>query len=254
MRFNRANYSDDLGRLRLDRRPVARAIGDNFSFEENVGPERLADFEAFAPIDPGLRGAAAGYFWDSVQGSERTHTPSTFQSLNGKALLDAGIERTQKIVRIERIDEPLDKLYRLEAVNFERLRDAVASRDSTIVAPFIRTLNEFPGARPAFACFKAEIAVEVREGDWFAKLRARLGLGHWALAAGEVGHFALMEYTGEEIFRQTSLAQPFAVRPFLRPEIASFSSRPRTGSALDTRLTSTTMERAIRFARFCIFG
>ena len=122
MHFGRADFNDDLASLRADRRPALRAVGDNFAFEENVGPDRLADFEAFNPTNPNLRATAGEYFWELVQGVERTHTPSTFRPVNRSALLPGDIEPAQKIIRIERVDEALNKLPWL---NFEQLEAAL---------------------------------------------------------------------------------------------------------------------------------
>jgi hypothetical protein len=206
--FSRNELGTDLSRMRSDRRPAVRAIGDNFLFEENVGTERVADFEAFDAAAPGLRAAAGEYFFSSVQGETRDHIPSTFLPVNAAALLST-IERAQKIVRVERIDDAMQKAL----VDYDGLRRAVAAtpRDMTVVAPILRALNGYPGARPAWACFRAEVAADLRAADWLDRLLARLGLGHHALATGQSAHFALMEYTVEQVFQEAVPAQPFAV-------------------------------------------
>jgi hypothetical protein len=217
MRFTRGDHTDDLVRLRADRHPPRRAIGDNFAFEENVGADRLADFERFGATVTGLLPIAAEYFSVSVQGFRRGHIPSTFAPVNASALMSAGIEPTQKIVRIERLDEILSRggaASRAEIdTDFARLRDAVEAHpmDRSVVDPLIRSLNLYPGARPSFACFKAEAASDLATPDWLPGLLARLGLGHYALKVGEIGHVALMQYTVEEVFKQATVAHPFAV-------------------------------------------
>jgi hypothetical protein len=217
MLFTRDDHKADLDRLRADRRPPVRAIGDNFAFEENVGSDRLAHFERFTATALGLRPIAAEYFFVSVQGLRRDHTPSTFEPLNAPALMSATIEPTQRIARIVRLDDVLSRRgaaspAEIEA-DFVRLQDALASSpaDRSVVDPVVRTLNTYPGARPSFACFKAEVAADLAASDWLARMRCRLGLGHHALAVGEVGHFALMQYTADEVFTQATVAQPFAV-------------------------------------------
>jgi hypothetical protein len=217
MRFTRRDHTDDLARLRTDRHPPKRAIGDNFAFEENVGSDRLADFECFVATAPGLVPIAAEYFFVSVQGLRRDHLPSTFAPANASALMRADIEPTQRIVRIERLDDILSRggtASRAEIdADFARLHDAVATRpmDRSVVDPMIRALNLYPGARPSFACFKAEVAADLATTDWLPPLHGRLGLGHHALAAGEFGHFALMQYTVADVLSQANVVQPFAI-------------------------------------------
>ena len=63
MNFTRPDLQDDLTRLRAERRPSRRAMGDNFLFEENVGSDRLADFERFPALAPGLLPTASDYFF-----------------------------------------------------------------------------------------------------------------------------------------------------------------------------------------------
>lgn len=220
MNFMRGDHSADLARLRTDRRAATRAIGDNFAFEENVGPDRLGHFERFAATVAGLLPIAAEYFFASVQGARRDHIPSTFTATNAAALMPAGIERTQKVVRIERLDDALNASH----TDFAQLQAALTPGpvDRSIVDPVVRTLNAFPGARPAFACFKAEAAPDLAAADWLPRMIARLGLGHHALAPGETGHFALTQYTIDEVFREATVAQPFAVPTVLESRNSEF--------------------------------
>jgi hypothetical protein len=217
MLFTRDDHMADLDRLRTDRHPPVRAIGDNFAFEENVGSDRLAHFERFAATAVGLRPIAAEYFFVSVQGSRRDHTPSTFEPVNAPALMSATIEPTQRIARIERLDDVFSRRGAASPAeseaDFVRLQDALASSpaDRSVVDPVVRALNAYSGARPSFACFKAEVVADLAASDWLERMRGRLGLGHHALAAGEMGYFALMQYTADEVVRQAKVAQPFAV-------------------------------------------
>lgn len=129
----------------------------------------------------------------------------------------AGIERTQKIVRVERLDEVLtDSL-----VNFDQLQAALAAGriDRSLFDPLLRTMNGFSGARPSFACFKAEAAPDLAAADWLPRMLARLGLGHHRLASGETGHFALMQYTVEEVFREATVTAAAVTQPFAVPTV-----------------------------------
>jgi hypothetical protein len=85
------------------------------------------------------------------------------------------------------------------------------SPDASIVGPVIRQLNEYPGARPMFACFAAEVATELGEPDWLPRLLRRLGLGHHTFKSGEIGTFALMRYTVADVLNGAGPEQRFAV-------------------------------------------
>jgi hypothetical protein len=208
MRFHRQRLNDDMDRLRQAADADDRARGDNFAFEDNVGPARLAHFEATTAGMGDLAKAAMGYFRRSVEGARLDHVPSTFEDMNDPALWPSTIEGVQKIVRLERIDGILDSAR----VDFAALKATVESGcpDDSVVTPLLRGFEDFPGARPSFACFKAEVAVDLQRSDWLERLCQRLGLGHWALADGQTARFALMEYTVAEVFRQTRLTRPFA--------------------------------------------
>ena len=230
LHFNLEAFNDEVTGLRSARDPALRAVGDNFAFEENVGPKRLVDFEEFDAMGGGLKKIAAEYYHSSVQGEERNHTPSTFRLVNASALMSVNIERAQKIVRVEHVDDALQKAQ----MNFDDLRDAVASNppDDSVVAPFLRVLNEYSGARPAFACFKAEVAADLAELDWLSRLRVRLGLGHHALSDGQTAHFALMEYTVGEVFEQATdaIERPFAIPTVLESRNSEFFFPAPSGS------------------------
>jgi len=228
MQFTRTDLAEDLELLRADRRAPRRALGDNFAFEENVGATRLTHFETFPATTRGLLPIAAEYFYESVQGIRRDHVPSTFLPLNAEALMPAGIEPTQKIVRIERLNDILNKSGATTPAElqsaYERVRDALdaSPADRRVIDPIIRQFSAFPGARPSFACFKAEAAPDLAAPDWLPRLIARLGLGHFALKAGEAGYFALMQYTVEEVFKQATVGRPFAVPTVLESRGSEF--------------------------------
>lgn len=123
-------------------------------------------------------------------------------------------------MRLVKIDDAL--AVAVQPYDFHKLRDAMDVRKPAGVAPLIRVLNNYPGARPAYVCFRAEVAGDLRETDWLWRLIARLGLGHFALAVGETSSFALLEYTVEQVFHQTTLAQPFAVPTVLEARNSEF--------------------------------
>lgn len=192
--------------------PEQRAVGENFSFEENVGDPRRDDFQSH-PGPSELREAADGYFRASVQGIARGHMPSTFiPSLNEIALLPSTIEPNQKIIRLERIDRLISSDPDLD---FDRLSTALAARDSATLAAFADLFANFPGERPAFAAFKAEVGDDLSKTDWLRRLIDRMGLyHHFPVADGQTYSFSLMEYTAGEVISQArpkTIDRPFAL-------------------------------------------
>ena len=187
-----------------------RAVHDNFAFEENVGPQRLAAFESLRGGGNDLRARAREYFERSVQGSKRGHVPSTFHAINTQALMSAAIEDNQTIVRVECIDD-----YFTANPAEPKALTLLDTVSTSLSGPLVRHLDSFPGERPAFGCFKAEVKSELKDRDnWLMRLVQRLGLGHWAPPAGISMRFALMEYSVGEVRNQAralaDLAQPFA--------------------------------------------
>jgi len=181
-----------------------RAIGENFSLEENVGGVRCDHFQNHPSSSSDLREAADAYFRASIQGIVRGHIPSTFvPSINDVALLPSTLERNQKIVRLERIDQ----LMSVEPdLDFDRLSQALADHDTDTLTAFTNLFATFPGERPAFAAFKAEVDDDLGDSDWLRRLVDRMGLyHHYPIAGGQVYSFALMEYMAAEVFSQ---AQP----------------------------------------------
>ena len=216
MNFTRSDHAADLLRLRASRKPDQRAIGDNCVFEENLGAKRVAHFEAFDGDDPGLIPHATAYFLESIQGSIRTHIPSTFEAVNAPALMSAGIEPNQRITRLECIDDALNR----SGTDFAALQ--ADPRDAGLLGPLLRIMNGYPGARPAFACFRAEVAGDLKAPDWLPRLIARLGLGHFAVKSGETKRFALMSYLARDVIESTALLQPFAIPTVLDGGCNSF--------------------------------
>jgi hypothetical protein len=220
MDLQRSDLASDLARMRGSRVAPTRAFGDNVVFEENVSDERRDGFEASTAGNADLAAATGLYFDASVQGYLRIHTPSTFAAENSLALLPAGVAANQKIVRVECLDGWKGASW----FDFAGLQAATApgSRDDSVIAPHVRRLNLFPGARPAYAAFKSEVANDLREPDWLPRLIARLGLGHYAAARGDTRYFALMEYLARDVIEGTTIARPFAVPTILEARGSAF--------------------------------
>lgn len=209
MQFERSDLVSNVEALRASPIPARRAIGDNIAFEEHVGDERRQTFEASATQASDVRRSLAHHYDRAVQGLRKEHVPETFQPINARALMARDIEPNQRIMRVERLDVALGKAESRGDALIEAMADSPPDR--AIIDPVIRALNAYPGARPMFACFAAEVATDINAGDWLPRLIRRLGLGHHALAVGETGHFALMQYTVREILDQAATDAPFAI-------------------------------------------
>jgi hypothetical protein len=216
MKFVRAELNESVTSLLGDADPYLRAMGENFIFEESVSDLRRENFEDI-DVAQDVRELADSYFRISVQGFRRGHLPSTLdERLNSEAMLPASIERKQKIIRLERIDNLISCD---PALDFKRLAEALKSKEVDVLSEFIKLFHTFPGERPAFVAFKAELADDLKQVDWLDRIIRRLGLLHFfPLGKGSSAHFALMEYTVEDVFNQAvakGIAQPFAVASVL---------------------------------------
>lgn len=209
---------------------AARARNDNFAFEENVAADRQAQFESLA-VAGDLAARAQRYFDRLVQGATRGHLPSTFHPVNAQALMSTAIEDNQTIIRLECVEDfftanpPEDDVDTLES-----------SLAPSLTTPLVRHLDSFPGERPAFGAFKAEVKAELKDKtDWLIRLIRRLGLGHYAPPAGISLRFALMEYSVGEVKRQAAalagLASPFAKPTVLESRNSQFFFPSPMGSA-----------------------
>ncbi|CAL8973003.1 hypothetical protein RHODGE_RHODGE_01061 [Rhodoplanes serenus] len=202
------------------------AIADNFDMEENVGDVRRDHFEGWSAATE-LSEATTDYFRDSVQGTLRGHLPSTFDpDLNAAALLPATVERNRKMIRLERIDTLIAPRASLDPrLSFERLETALRDKDEETLTAFTELFAEYRGERPAFAAPKIEVEDDLAEPDWLHRLALRLGLYHFfPVKAGETFHFALMEYTGFDVFAQ---AEPRRIdRPFALATVLECQNNP----------------------------
>lgn len=242
MRFVRLELETSRQRCEASAEAGLQAIGANFRIEENVSDLRRAGFEAVSPGENDLRAVAETYFLGSVQGTRRRHRSSTFDvAVNGHMLLSSTIEPNQKLVRLERIDDILAKSP--GRCDYDRLVKAIEGgrRDDALLATFVDLFRGYPGERPAFVAFKAELTDDLREADWLERLIERLGLVHnLPTKAGETHHFALMEYTVEDVFAaavKLRVARPFAVGSVLEcrnnPAFFPVPSGMASGFAVD---------------------
>ena len=226
MLLARQDLVDDLLLWRGDRKPADRAIGDNFAFEENVSPARQSAFEAFTSDEAGLRNHTADHFMEIIRGAALDHVPDTFKPLNASALLRT-IEPNQRVVRLICIDDALEKD---PTIDFSRL-SASSPPDPDIAARMIRLLNEYPGARPAFACLRSEVTADLAAPDWLTRLIARLGLGHFAPRPGQEMRFILMQYLVSNVIAATQgrVDTPFAIPTVVDQRPGEFFFPPPAG-------------------------
>jgi len=215
--LTRSDLLTSLAELEGSTEPEEKAVGENFAIEENVGDARRDDFQGFPASSSDLREAADAYFRGSVQGNARGHTPSTFKpAFNETALLPSTVEPNQKIIRLERIDLLISGDPDL---SFDRLVEAHRDHDDDTLTAFTNLFLTFSGERPAFAAFKAEVEDDLKQADWLRRLILRMGLyHHLPIGDGEQCHFAVMEYSGVEVFSQASpksINRPFALATVL---------------------------------------
>lgn len=206
----------DLALLRSSRSPDDHAVGDNCAFEERVCDARRDAFEVPA-VNP-LMDLLAHHFKVNVQGALRSHIPVTFTTINDGAIYKPDVEPNQKIIRVECLDTPLKGIGR----SFADIEQAVrpGHRDIDLVAQLVDQLRLYPGARPAFVAFKAEVVADLGAPDWLLRLRNRLGLGHFAPSAGQRQAFALMEYLVKDVIAEwRPLESRGAQRPFAFPTV-----------------------------------
>lgn len=217
MRFSRLPLQSSVEALAASDEVHERCIGRNYLVEENVGPARLDDLEGYDSAATEVRQLVQTYFDGSIQGVARGHACSTFdQALNDMALLPATVEPNQKIVRLERIDRIL---ARDPALTFARVSQAKAAGDASVLRSFVDLFAQYPGERPSFAAFKAEVEADLAQPDWLQRLIDRLGLyHHYPFDAAETYSFALMEYKASDVFALAGaqgVERPFALATVL---------------------------------------
>ena len=244
MMFSREPFRDHVARLRASADVADQARGENFRIEENVSAARLEHFEAETGHTDDLTVAAQDYFALHVQGLESDWLPTTFDpSLNEDALLAAGIDPNEKIVRVELIDGLVRDSARPEE-NKQAFEDVVAAcktRDGLVLNAFAEQfMIRYRGARPAFAAFRSEVEDDLRHEDWAERLCVRFGLLHHF--GPEPKRFALMEYAAKEVLQQATkrpdpIDRPFALATVLEcqnsPALHPVPRRSECGFAVD---------------------
>ena len=126
---------------------------------------------------------------------------------------------------IQCIDDALKKIGR----NYADIEEATrpGRRDNGLITQLLDPWQLYPGARPAFIAFKSEVAADLGAPDWLLRLRNRLGLGHYAPAAGQRQAFALMEYLVKDVIAEwRPLEARGAQRPFAFPTVLESRGSP----------------------------
>ena len=180
--------------------PRQRSCAHNLIMEARASTQRIGAFEAAcAPVRNAdeLRRKATDYYEDYVR--VQRAAPHTFQAMNDAAALPVPSPE-QKLVRLESIAEPLDKI----GLGFDDLARAFERHDrgsNTLVELFIDEWNRRTDIRRnpvSFAAFKEQLLPQLAEPDWPDQLRDHLGLAHFDPVAGPIV-VALMEYEVEEV-------------------------------------------------------
>jgi len=168
-----------------------RAKAQNYRFEEQVSPERLAAFETFC----GELAAAQTLehrhtdYWEEL--CRYAEIPETFLKSLGP-VTHGGLAVEQRIIRIEGIDRVIK-----EDVEFDALRKAVADKDTLFQEGFLNLLN-IKDNRPVFAAFHDDLLDDLGKADWPNVFRDRLGLAHHNPKERPI-RIALMCYTVGEV-------------------------------------------------------
>lgn len=170
-----------------------RARAENFRFEERVGQDRQARYEAeYGPTGP-VYDLWLESHMDYLSASVYTEQPETFLPLNADAALPAAVAselgEEQVLIRVESLDYALrdtkiGSLADLENIlaiyNNQRRDPLITAGDAkALLQEVCRSLNQNPNAvRPRFAAFAQELTDDIKSSDWPQRLRDRLGLAH----------------------------------------------------------------------------
>lgn len=241
------------------RRAWARAICDNFRFEERVSGERWTDYydHEFVPLpDTGkptrtARIRHADYVANRVN-APPDGVPATFAPENAAAIIPK--LAPQRIVRLECIDWLFDSTGRftktevLKAFTLATNKGRAESDPVRVTArrqleAFVRRWNRLRDRRPMFGAFHDEVAEDLAHRNWFLRLRDRLGLGHF-----HVPNFAkeytvvAMVYTVDEVLaaaphdeRERAFAVPTVLDGPLNPFFFPAPEELPGGRTLDLR-------------------
>lgn len=222
MRFSNAQLQGALLSWRALTNIEKRSEADNLWFEQRVSAARQAAFEVEATganDAVALRKAHTDYHKEFVV-VDVGDIPHTFDSAVAPADLGT-IDEMQKIIRIESLVRPLDKL----GMTFDQLRKAVDDNQTALIDNFLQTWNtsNVRDGRPAFAAFKDEVTDDLARPDWPDRLRDRLGLAHYDCKAGPIP-IALMEYSVAEV--RAATASVTGIAAFTAPTVLDTSPWP----------------------------
>ena len=197
-------------------------------FEERVSGLRQASYEATVgaattvELDRGHR----DYLKAHIELRDCTLVPATFQASNAKALLPSLAD--QDFVRIEDIGWVADKWYATEA-GLPAARDLLDRRRTAdpgvaaLLAKFIAFWNGERDGRPMFAASLDEVRAAADAADWALRLRAQLGLGHYAPLPGKSFLLAQLRYTAADVRRH---ALPGQIASFAAPTVMDGPMNP----------------------------
>jgi hypothetical protein len=186
-----------------------RACVDNIWFEERVGANRLAAYEAelaAATTSRALRDGHSRYWKTFVVTDDVPH--SFMDDMEPADLGSATLDEYQRIVRVESLDRPLKSW----GGDFEALQNALVNRDTALLQGFLDVWNEARDHRPAFAAWRDEVVAETEADDWADRLRNRMGLAHFR-AAMEPLPVALMEYTVRDVKAEAAVVSAMFTSP-----------------------------------------
>lgn len=223
MQPSHPSLSTLLGSLIANGEPSARAIAENYRYEERVAPDRQQAYEeglptALADIAPWFKGHT-----DYLNKEVWQEHPETFRAANGAAALPAAVLSElggeQTLLRIENLDYALKAglapdwaavEQALAVYRRERTGEDTKQEDAKVLLEKVcgyLSHNDF-AKRPRFAAFEQDMAEDVDAPDWAERLRERLGLAH--LQAGTA--VALMRYKVKEVVKAAErLGAPHAL-------------------------------------------
>jgi len=202
MRFHNARLQAELTSWRSQASVVERSKADNGWFEERVSAARLARFENFVPapdVSEGLDYRLVDYWKTHVRNGNPL--PDTFHPDLEPASLAPGLEPFQPIIRVEDLRTPLANA----GLSFEELQASLADpQRRPTIENFLSIWNDDRDTRPVFAAWKDQLYEEIDAEDWPERLRDRLGLAHYDPTDGRDIHVALMEYTVDDVMKDTA--------------------------------------------------
>ncbi|WP_029010643.1 hypothetical protein [Azospirillum halopraeferens] len=242
---------------RFARTAAARAVCDNFRFEERVTDDRWAAYDThdFEPPPTRPRRTMAVKHADYVANrlnAPPDGVPATFTADNADALIATLAPRD--IIRVECIDWLFDRVGRftkpnvLNAFRMAKNRgraptDPVRLTQNRLLEAFVERWNRRRDNRPGFAAFRDEVKDDLEDRNWFLRLRDRLGLGHFHVPNHAKEYTVVaMAYTVAEVLeatpraeRQRAFAVPTVLDGPLNPFYVPAPTELPYGRTLDLR-------------------